>query len=105
MTLFTRALAIRAEITSVVVVRVNVVPFSEGDPRVLAPSRRLFDCGPGVGFPGRGTVSPECRISGTMDGGLSISDQKNHEECLDCQSGMSVGNPPNLRRESADELG
>ncbi|RRT31735.1 hypothetical protein B296_00049922 [Ensete ventricosum] len=44
-------------------VRVSIVPISEGDLRVLAPSRPLFDRGPGVGFPGRGTVSPGCRRS------------------------------------------
>ncbi|RWW62633.1 hypothetical protein BHE74_00030243 [Ensete ventricosum] len=42
-------------------VRVSIVPISKGDLRVLAPSRPLFDHGPGVGFPGRGTVSPGCR--------------------------------------------
>ncbi|RRT46665.1 hypothetical protein B296_00014913 [Ensete ventricosum] len=40
---------------------VSIIPISKGDLRVLAPSRPLFDRGPGVGFPGRGTVSPGCR--------------------------------------------
>ncbi|RRT34235.1 hypothetical protein B296_00042023 [Ensete ventricosum] len=44
-------------------VRVSIVPLSEGDRRVLAPSRSLFDRGSGIGFPGRGTVSPGCRLA------------------------------------------
>ncbi|RRT47658.1 hypothetical protein B296_00028313 [Ensete ventricosum] len=42
-------------------VRVSIIPVFKGDLRVLAPSRPLFDRRPGVGFPGRGTVSPGCR--------------------------------------------
>ncbi|RRT53456.1 hypothetical protein B296_00028175 [Ensete ventricosum] len=42
-------------------VRVSIILVSKGDLRVLAPSRPLFDRGPGVGFSGRGTVSPGSR--------------------------------------------
>ncbi|RRT51106.1 hypothetical protein B296_00023980 [Ensete ventricosum] len=45
----------------IVMVWVSIGPLSEGDLRVLAPSWPLFDRRSGVGFLGRGTVSPGCR--------------------------------------------
>ncbi|RZR91066.1 hypothetical protein BHM03_00019106 [Ensete ventricosum] len=54
-------------------VRVSIVPISEGDLQVLAPSRPLFDHGPGVGFPGRGTVSPGCRVGSRKLEGIGLS--------------------------------